>query len=160
MQVELTEWEQILASDKGTDNLEAYLKHLQALYKISKFDIENNALAKQLAEEAIALDPNFAMAYRDLAIAHRMDVWLGTSKSPKQSMAKCFELLKKAIQLDPSYADAYSSMAFSLTMAGKHENAIATAEQAVALNPNSANAHAISNTVPYHVDPNYISTNP
>ena len=143
MQVELTEGEQILASDKGTDNLEAYLKHLQALYKISKFDIENNALAKQLAEEAIALDPNYAMAFRDLAIAHRMDVWLGTSKSPKQSMAKCVELLKKAIQLDPSYADAYSSMAFSLTMAGKHEKAIATADQAVELNPNSANAHAI-----------------
>ena len=143
MQVELTEGEQVRASDKGTDNLEAYLKHLQALYKISKFDIENNTLAKQLAEEAIALDPNYAMAYRDLAMAHRMDVWLGTSKSPKQSMVKCVELLKKAVQLDPTYADAYSSIAFSLSMAGKHEKAVATAEQAVELNPNSANAHAI-----------------
>ncbi len=143
MQVELTEGEQVQASDKGTDNLEAYLKHLQALYKISKFDIENNALGKQLAEEAIALDPNYAMAYRDLAIAHRMDVWLGASKSPKQSMATCVELLEKAIQLDPTYADAYSSIAFSLSMAGKHGKAVATAEQAVELNPNSANAHAI-----------------
>jgi adenylate cyclase len=143
MQVELTEGEQIQASAKGTDHLEAYLKHLQALYKISKFDIENNASAKQLAEEAIALDPDYAMAYRDLALSHRMDVWLGTSKSPKQSMAKCFELLEKAKQLDPTYADAYSSIAFSLSMAGKHEKAVATAEYAVELNPNSANAHAI-----------------
>ena len=143
MQVELTEGEQIQASEKGTDNLEAYLKHLQALYKISKFDIESNALGKQLAEEAISLDPNYAMAYRDLAIAYRMDVWLGASKSPQQSMARCLELLKKAIQLDPTYADAYSSIAFSLSMAGKHEKAVATAEQAVELNPNSANAHAI-----------------
>jgi adenylate cyclase len=102
MQVELTEGEQIQASAKGTDNLEAYLKHLQALYKISKFDIENNASAKQLAEEAIALDPNYAMAYRDLALAHRMDVWLGTSKSPKQSMATCHELLEKALTIRPN----------------------------------------------------------
>jgi adenylate cyclase len=143
MQVELTEGEQIQASAKGTDNLEAYLKHLQALYKISKFDIENNASAKQLAEEAIALDPHYAMAYRDLALAHRMDVWLGTSKSRKQSMATCDDLLEKATQLDPTYADAYSSIAFSLSMAGKHEKAVATAEYAVELNPNSANAHAI-----------------
>ncbi len=143
MQVELTEGEQIWASDKGTDNLEAYLKHLQAIYKINKFDTENNASAKLLAQEAIVLDPNYAMAYRDLAIAHRMDVWLGTSKSPKQSMAKCVALLKKAIQLDPTYADAHSSIAFSLSMAGKHEKAVTTAEHAVELNPNSANAHAI-----------------
>jgi TolB-like protein len=143
MQVELTEGEQVRAAAKGTDNLEAYLKHLQALHKISKFDAENNALAKQLAQEAIALDPDYAVAYRDLALTHRMDVWLGTSKSPKQSMSKCMELLQKAIKLDQTYADAYSSMAFSLTMAGKHEKAVATAENAVALNPNSANAHAI-----------------
>jgi adenylate cyclase len=143
MQVELTEGEQIQSSAKGTDSLEAYLKHLQALYKIGKFDIENNASAKQLAEEAIALDPNYAMAYRDLALAHRMDVWLGTSKSRKQSMATCYDLLEKAIQLDPTYADAYSSIAFSLSMDGKHEEAVATAEHAVELNPNSANAHAI-----------------
>jgi TolB-like protein/Tfp pilus assembly protein PilF len=143
MQVELTEGEQIKASARGTDNLEAYLKHLQALYKISKFDIENNASAKQLAEEAIALDPKYAMAHRDLAIAHRMDVWLGTSKFPKHSMDKCVELLRKALTLDPNYADAYSSLAFSLSMAGKHLKAVSTAEHAVALNPNSANAHAI-----------------
>ncbi|BBO72687.1 hypothetical protein DSCW_01040 [Desulfosarcina widdelii] len=148
MQVELTDGEQIQASAKGTDSLEAYLKHLQALYKIGKFDIENNASAKKLAEEAIALDTNYAMAYRDLALTHRMDVWLGTSKSPKQSMVKCLELLEKATQLDPTYADAYSSIAFSLSMDGKHEKAVATAEYAVELNPNSANAHAIlGNTI-------------
>lgn len=143
MQVELTEGEQIKASAKGTDNLEAYLKHLQARYKYNKYDKENNAAAKQLAEEAITLDPNYAMAYRDLAIAYRMDVWLGTSKSYRQSMTKCSELLKKAIQLDPTFAEAYSEIAFSLSMDGKHEKAVATAGQAVALNPNSANAHAV-----------------
>jgi tetratricopeptide (TPR) repeat protein len=51
--------------------------------------------------------------------------------------------LEKATQLDPTYADAYSSIAFSLSMDGKHEEAVATAEHAVKLNPNSANAHAI-----------------
>ena len=154
MQVELTEGEQVRAAAKGTDNLEAYLKHLQAIYRISKFDMENNALAKQLVKEAIALDPDYALAYRDLALTNLMDVWLDLSESPQQSMSKCMELLQKAVKLDPAYADAYSSMAFSFAMAGKHESAVAAAEKAVKLNPNSAETHAIlANTLRFSGKP-------
>ena len=143
MQVKLTEGEQIRIAAKDTDNLEAYLKYLQAFDYIYQFTAESNALGKQLAEEAIALDPNYAVAYNALAISHRMDVWLGTSKSPKQSMEKCMELSHKAIELDSSYADAYSTLAFTLAQIGKHEEAVITAQKAVSLNPNSAQAHKI-----------------
>jgi hypothetical protein len=61
------------------------------------FNRESNALAKQLAEEAIALDQEYPMAYRALSGAHQMDMWLGVSKSPKQSITKSIELLQKAI---------------------------------------------------------------
>jgi adenylate cyclase len=88
LQVKLTEGEQVRAAAKGTKNLEAYLKYLQAIDKISQFNRESNALGKQLAQEAIALDPEYAMAYGALHRTHLMDVWLGTSKSPKQSIAK------------------------------------------------------------------------
>ena len=143
MQVKLTEGEQIRIAAKDTDNLDAYLKYLQAFDHIYRFTAESNALGKQLAEEAIALDPKYAVAYNALAISHRMDVWLGTSKSPKQSMEKCMELLHKAIELDPAYADAYSTLAFTLAMIGKHEKAVITAQKAISLNPNSAQAHKI-----------------
>ena len=143
MQVKLTEGEQIRIAAKDTDNLEAYLKYLQAFEYIYQFTAESNALGKRLAEEAIALDPNYAVAYNALAISHRMDVWLGTSKSPKQSMEKCMELSHKAIELDSSYADAYSTLAFTLAQIGKHEEAVITAQKAVSLNPNSAQAHKI-----------------
>lgn len=143
LQVKLTEGEQIRAASKGTNNLDAYLKYLQAMVTVRQFNIESNALGKQLAQEAIDLDPEYAMAYRVLSISHQMDVWLGTSKSPKQSIAKAIELMQKAIELDTNYAEAHGHLGFILTMIGKHDKAIAKAEQAVAINPNSAYAHMV-----------------
>jgi tetratricopeptide (TPR) repeat protein len=73
-------------------------------------------LAKQLAEEGIALDPEYAWAYYALGRTNTMDVWLGTTKSPKQSIAKAMELFQKAIALDNSFAEAYSRLGFLYSM--------------------------------------------
>jgi adenylate cyclase len=142
MQVKLTEGEQARSAAKGTDNLEAYLKCLQASnYLVHKLNPENNALAKQLAEEAIALDPNYAWAYYILGRAHMVDVWLTSSKSPKDSITKSRELAEKAIALDDSLAEAYALLAYLFSMTGQQDKAVAQAEKAVALNPNSAELH-------------------
>jgi adenylate cyclase len=141
LQVKLTEGEQARTASKGTNNLNAYLKYLQSMENMRKFNKESNALAKQLAKEAVALDPNYPPAYRALAAAHLMDVWLRTSKSPEESLAKSMELLQKAIALDDTYAEAYSALAFLYSMMGKNDKAVASAEHGVALDPNSADAH-------------------
>jgi len=143
MQVKLTEGEQAKVDAKGTDNLQAYLKCLQAREQINRFNLESNELGKKLAQESIELDPQYAMAYRILSAAHRMEVMMGVSKSPKKSTDAYIKLLKKAIELDESYAEAYGALAFSYSLMGKHEEAMATAEKAVALDPNSANTHAM-----------------
>jgi adenylate cyclase len=140
LQVKLTEGEQARTASRGTNNLDAYLKCLQSLGNLRHFNRESNALAKQLAEETVALDPKYPMAYRVLAGAHQMDMWLGTSKSPKQSINKSIELLQTAIALDNTYAEAYGDLGFMLSIKGKHDKAVATAEHGVELNPNSADA--------------------
>ncbi|MDH3557634.1 MAG: tetratricopeptide repeat protein [Deltaproteobacteria bacterium] len=141
MQVKLTEGEQVRAAAKGTNNLEAYLKYLQANELINRINPESNALGKQLAEEAIALDPEYAWAYYALGRAYTLDVWLGTSKSPKQSIARAIELTQKAIALDDTFAEAYSRLGFLYSMTRQHDKGIAEAEKAMALNLNSATAH-------------------
>jgi adenylate cyclase len=141
IQVKLTEGEQARAVAKGTDNLAAYLKSLQAKEYLLKFNPESNALGKQLAEEAIALDPEYAFAYRELSAAHMMDVWLRSSKSPKASMAKAIELVQQAIVLDDTFAEAHGWLGFIYSMIKQYDKGIAQAEKAVALNPNSAESH-------------------
>jgi adenylate cyclase len=143
MQVKLTEGEQIRAAARGTNNLEAYLKYLQAAELIGRINPESNALGKQLAEEAIALDPEYAWAYHILGRSHMIDVWVGTSESPKESIGKAIKLVQKAIALDDTDVRAHSLLAFLYSMTRQHDKAIAQAEKALALNPNAAWAQFI-----------------
>ena len=56
----------------------------------------------------------------------------------KQSIGKAIELVQKAIVLDDTFAEAHGLLGFLYSMTRQHDKAIAQAEKAVALNPNSA----------------------
>jgi adenylate cyclase len=141
MQVKLTEGEQILRG-KPPRNLEAFLKVLQAREYIQRFNIEGNVMGKRLAEEAIVLDPEFADGYAALAATHMMDVYLGSSKSPKESIDKAVELTQKAISLDPKDPRYYALIGQFYLLKRDYDKAIAEGEKAVALDPGGADAHA------------------
>ena len=141
MRVKLTEGEQVLRA-RPPRSLEAYLKVLQAQEYIQRFTIEGNIMGKQLAEEAIALDPEYAGAYIYLAGAHMMDMWLGLSKSPKESLGKAIELAQKAISFYPKDSHPYALLGYLYTMKRDHDKAITEGEKAIALDPGSADAHA------------------
>jgi len=141
LQVKLTEGESARLFTQGTENLEAYLKVLEGRKYFFRLNKENNARAQELFEQAIALDPKYAMAYATSSMTHMWDVFLGSSKSPKHSLAKAIELAQKAIAMDDSLAYAHLQLGWLLTINREHEKGIAEAERAVALDPNSAGAH-------------------
>ncbi len=141
MQVQLTEGDRARAAAKGTENLEAYLKYLQANEYISKSNRESDALARQFAEEAIALDPEYAMPYVVLARIDIGEFWVGTNKSQEQSLMDATEFLQKAIALDNSNAEAHSRLASVYIFNNQDEKALEQAEKAVELDPNSSEAH-------------------
>jgi adenylate cyclase len=141
MRVKLTEGEQDLRG-KPPRNFEAFLKILQTQEYIQRFNIEGNIMGKRLAEEAIALDPEFARGYYCLASTYMMDVWLGLSKSPKESIDKAIELTQKAISLDPRDSRYYGQLGYLYGMLRDYDKAIAEGERAVALDPGGADVHA------------------
>jgi adenylate cyclase len=140
LQVKLTEGEQALIMSGGTKSFEGYTKFLQGLEYVKRFNKEGNLLARKMAEEAIALDPNYPRGYRLLATTHLFDVRIGASKSPKESMAKAAQLYQKVIAMDPSDAQAHALLGIVLTLMRQYENGMAAAEQAVAINPNVADS--------------------
>jgi len=75
LQVEITEGEHARLWRKETDNIEAYLKLLQAREYYLTQTKEGNALARRFAEEAIALDPEYAPPFHILSITHLYDVF-------------------------------------------------------------------------------------
>ncbi len=138
VQVELTEGERARIYGRGTNNLDAYLKAMEATWIRAQTTKENVMKAQQLAEEAIALDPNYAYAYTALGWTHMSTVWLGISKSPQESLKRAIELFQKAISLDDSLAIAHVGLGYMLMMTRDYDKAIAQGEKAMALEPSSA----------------------
>ena len=138
LQVELTAGEMAGVIAKGTKNIDAFIKYMQAFELFNRVTKEGNAQARKILEEAIALDPEYPRLYMGLAETHFMDVWFGTTESPDQSLARAFELAQKAISLDDSNAAAYGVLGQIYGMKRQYDKAIAECERAVSLDPNSA----------------------
>jgi adenylate cyclase len=138
LQVELTAGEMVGMIAKGTKNIDAFIKYVQAFELANRLTKEGNAQAKKILEEAIALDPEYSRLYMGLALTNFLDVWLGMTESPDQSLARAFEFAQKAISLDDSNAAAYSILGAIYAMEKQYDKAIAECERAVSLDPNSA----------------------
>jgi adenylate cyclase len=143
LRVKLTGGEQARISARNTDNIDAYLKFLQAVHHHRKTHQEGNILARKLCEEAIALDPNFADPYRLLAWTHLWDVWFGWSKSSRDSFKKAVELAEKSLALDNTNADAVALVGHMSLLKRQHEKAIAEGERSISLAPNAANIYQL-----------------
>ncbi|MGD9133941.1 MAG: adenylate/guanylate cyclase domain-containing protein [Desulfobacterales bacterium] len=141
LEVKLTEGEQARVTGSGTDNLDAYLKVLQVRDLKRHQTVESNHKARRLVEEAIKLDPDYAQAYRWLSGTHLVDMWLGTTKSPRESLITAINLAQKALSLDDSLGGTHGLMGNLYVMTGQYDKGILEAERAVELEPNGADAH-------------------
>jgi adenylate cyclase len=138
LQVNLTEGEQARVIGRSTKNLQAYLKALEALMEFARMDKQGSMKAKQLAKEAISLDPNYAFPYSVLSSAHLLDLWFDFSESPKDSMKLAVEAAQKALALDPSDPRTHLGWVNLYIMQREYDKAISSAERAVSLNPGGA----------------------
>ena len=142
LEVNLTEGEQATMMAKGTSNGEAYIKVLQSAYYRRRLNAEDNAKARRLAEEAIAMDPEYAFAYTTLSRTHVVDVWLRTTKSPRESFTTAMDLADKALSIDDSLADAYDILGNILVLKRNYDQGINHLERAIELEPNGADFQA------------------
>jgi adenylate cyclase len=143
LQVKLTGGEQVRIAARNTDNINAYLKFMQAAHHLRKTHQEGNIMARKLGEEAIALDPNFSNPYKLLAWTHLEDVWFGWSKSPRESFKKAVELAEQSLALDNTNANTVALVGHLSVMKRQHEKAIVEGERSIALEPNSANSYML-----------------
>ncbi len=117
--------------------LKAYEKMMEGLTYLRAFNIESNETARQLFQEAIELDPEYYGCYIVMASVHFMDVWLGSSKSPDDSLNKALGLLQKSISLEKNESRAYSLLCHVYAMRRQFEKSIETGKKAIEINPNS-----------------------
>ncbi|NIS68494.1 MAG: tetratricopeptide repeat protein [Proteobacteria bacterium] len=141
LQIKLTEGEQAGIYARGTDSLEAYLKVMEANWLYHQSSKEGVLKALKLAEEAIALDPNYAFAYKTLGGIHGTTIYVGLSKNPRESIKLAIDLSQRAIELDDSLAVAHGVVGFYSAVARQYDKAIAAGRRAFELDPNSADVN-------------------
>lgn len=147
LKVKLTIGESARVYAKGTNNLDAYLKVMQAWHYHMLFTKEDNYISRGLAEEGIAMDPKYASAYVLLAATYMLDTFLGDVKNRKQNLGKAIELAKQAVALE--YVGGYAMLGYLYSLTGQADKAIAECKKAVELDPNASLARAWYGAVLY-----------
>ena len=141
IRVKLTEGELSSGTVKHTgdkQDLDCLLKSMEAQGHVQRANIEDNNVARRIAEEAIAMCPEPQKPYSLLASIHMMDYWFGNSKSPKDSIEKAIELAQKSLAVDDSRAGVHGLLSQLYCVKKEWDKAIAEGERGVALNPSGA----------------------
>ena len=94
----------------STENIEAYNLYLKGRYYWNKSNPEDILRAIKTFEEAIQLDPNFALPYCALSYCYS---FMGSSglMPPAEAYPKAKDCTLKAIELDPNHAESHLSLA-------------------------------------------------
>ncbi len=125
----------------GTTNPDAYRFYLEAqqqLYGRTKPGILKSV---ELFRQAVAADPNYAMAWAGLANSYVVAAGYGRLIPPDQSLPLADQASQKAIELDDTSSDAHVARGNALATAWKWSAADPEFRRAIELNPNNANAH-------------------
>jgi adenylate cyclase len=124
---------------RPTENPEAQRLYLRGRYNFAQFTQEGWTNAIRDFEQALQLDPKFALAYCGLADIYG---WAGgQTMSGKEAWAKQMELAKKALALDPELAETHLSMGTALQTSLDFKGSEKELDRAVELNPNLAMAY-------------------
>ncbi len=126
---------------KYTDSSEAYQLYLKGRYHFARRnrDDVNKAIASY--EQAIKLDPNFALAYARIAEAYNQMPNYPYA-SPLDAFPKAKAAAEKAIALDPTLSEAHTAMGNTLTSLDRNwPEAESEFKKALELDPKSATAH-------------------
>ena len=121
---------------KRTDSLEAYDYYWRSIQAWRGWTKEANFEARQLLEEAIALDPNFALAYGQLGWIHLNDWIYEWSDDPDRSRDLAIEFAQKSSAMDPDSYDSHWTLARVYFFMKDFDRGLAEFERATALNPN------------------------
>lgn len=138
LNIELGEGEQARLWQKDTTNLKAYLKYLEATSYLNRITKEDNTRARQLSEEALALDPGYANAYVHLGWTHWYDARYGWVESRGKSIETAYKYAQKAIEQDDTLDTAHLLIGGVYLVKRQQEKNVAQAERALAINPNGA----------------------
>jgi len=120
---------------------EAYQLYLRGRYHYAKLTKEDMQRGIEYFQQAIKLDPNFAMAYVGIADSYNA-IPSFNYLSPREAIPQARTAALRALEIDPTLAEAHTALATSITEYDwDWEKAEREFKRALELNPNAASTH-------------------
>ncbi len=142
IRVKLTPQEQVHLAHAHAVNKEAYEAYLKGLYFSDRRTQEGLTKGIEYFQQAIALDPNYALAYAEMADSYDgLGGYLGFLP-PRDSLPQAKAAAVKALEIDDTLSQAHYSLAQTkLYYEWDWSGAEREYRRAIELNPNYAPAH-------------------
>jgi serine/threonine protein kinase/tetratricopeptide (TPR) repeat protein len=144
LEAELSPGERTRIRRKPTSDFRAYQLYLQGRYCYSRYTEESMRKGIEYFRQAIAIDPDYALAHTGVALAYA-ELAAGASGGvlrPDQAYHEAMEAVTKALALDSELGEAHSVLALlKFTHDFDWEGAEAEFKLALQLNPGAADIH-------------------
>ena len=140
LRVKLTGAQQQQMTRRATQNPQAYELYLTGLFHFRKPGLEGIRKSLDYFNQAVGLDPKFALAWVEIARVHRF--YAGNSlRDPKEELARAKAATLKALDLDENLAEAHLALAATRRDEWDWVGAEQAFKRAIELNPNLVEAH-------------------
>ena len=141
LQAKLSGSEQHALAARPTENTEAHQLYLKGRFFWNKRTAADLRKSIDYFNQAIAIDPNYALAYAGVADAYVVLPGYGGG-TPHDCYPKAKAAAKKALELDDTLAEAHTTLAMAIwSYEFDSAQAIREFQRAIQLNPNYAIAH-------------------
>jgi TolB-like protein/Tfp pilus assembly protein PilF/tRNA A-37 threonylcarbamoyl transferase component Bud32 len=139
LRLQLTGREEILTK-RHTADARAYELYLKGRFQWNKRNAEGLYAAIALFNQAIEIDPQYALAYAGLADCYNLlDIWAGLPT--RETFPRAKAAAQKALAIDDSLAEAHTSLAYAIqTYEWDWTAAEREYRRAIELSPNYATA--------------------
>jgi len=124
-----------------TDNIEAYTYYLRGREFLHRHTKSYYQIARRMFTKAIELDPRYARAYAGIAACDSFLFYHYFQYDIDEAIQNIMAASGKALELDDGLAEAHACRGAALTFAKRFEEAATEFERAIALDPNSFEAH-------------------
>jgi serine/threonine-protein kinase len=98
-----------VSTERYKPSLPAYEAYLRGRHQQFRMTPRSWELARECYEQAVALDPKFALAYAELAGLFNQAVGFG-QRTPQENVPQMRAYASKALELDPSLPDAHAQL--------------------------------------------------
>jgi TolB-like protein/Flp pilus assembly protein TadD len=140
LRLRLTAGERQQLAKRENVNPQAYEMLLRGRYFWRMGGTDNRKKAIEFYEQAIAVDPAYALAYAELSVSYESLV-NNNLLDPKEGLPKAEEAARKALELDEGLAEGHLALADIKFNAWDWAVAEREIKRAIELNPNLAQAH-------------------